>query len=530
MGLLDVSGILLAVAALLAWLNHKVLRLPTTIGLMLLALLHALGVLVVERFVAPGLGVEAWSQRLLDAVDFDKALMEGMLGFLLFAGALHVKLSDLKRQTVVVALLATAGVAVTTALVGGATFGVTQLLGVELPLIYCFIFGALIAPTDPIAVLAIMKKVGAPKTLETKLAGESLFNDGVGVVVFLAMLGVAGIGHGSGQHDATSPRPEAEPVASVINGAGAPPTPDADSPVRHEPHDGGRARSAADSAQTPYEDLLVFPPEWTLGPQQLEIMRRASATDSSAVESGSNHSVGQDQTDIGQTSISDVAELFAVEVLGGLGLGFALGLVAFALLWRIDDYKTEVLITLATVTGGYTLCTALHVSGPLAMVVAGLLLGNTGRAFAMSATTAEHLDTFWELVDEILNAVLFVLIGLEVLVVSLRGDFVLAGLCMVPLVLLARWLSVGGVVSVLRPGRDFTPHAVKVVTWAGLRGGISVALALSLTDAEHAARGATELIVTMTYVVVAFSILVQGLTVGPLLRKLRLAGVGEGFH
>ncbi len=476
MELLDVSGILLALAAALAWINHRFLRLPTTIGLMLLALLAALAALLIERYVAPGWGIGAWSHRLIDAVDFNQALMQGMLGFLLFAGSLHVQLSDLRRQTVIVALLATGGVALTTVIVGGATFGVTQLLDVELPLIYCFIFGALIAPTDPISVLAIMKKVGAPKSLETKLAGESLFNDGVGVVVFMALLSVAGIGG----HPPTPPTP------------GQPETPTTQT-IQHTP-----------GMQETQENQAVL---------------AVAKTDTAHETEGQSHN-----------TLADVGELFAVEVLGGVVLGLGLGLAAFAMLWRIDDYKTEVLITLATVTGGYALAHALHVSGPLAMVVAGLLIGNTGRAFAMSEVTAEHLDLFWELVDEMLNAVLFVLIGLEVLVVSLRGDYLLAGLCMVPLVLLARWLCVGGVVAMLRPGRDFTPHAVKVLTWAGLRGGISVALALSLMESEHAARGATERIVTRTYVVVAFSILVQGLTVGPLMRKLRLAGIGEEFH
>lgn len=468
MELLDLSGILLVIAAVLAWINHKLLRLPTTIGLMLLALIGAAAVMLSERVLFPGAGVDlqGWAQRVLGSVDFDRTLMEGMLGFLLFAGALHVDMADLRRQTLVVTLLATVGVLVTTGLVGSAAFGVTRLLGVEMPLIYCLIFGALIAPTDPIAVLAIMKKVGAPKALETKLAGESLFNDGVGVVVFLALLGIAGIGHGGNQEH----REEQEHQESV------------------------------------------------------EVLALVEAVE--AQENLKTQETQSFENPIDSETFAEVAELFAVEVFGGIALGFGLGLAAFVLLWRIDDYQTEVLITLAAVTGGYALALALHVSGPLAMVVAGLLLGNTGRALAMSEETAKHLDTFWELIDEMLNAVLFVLIGLEVLVVTLRGDYLLAGACMIPLVLLTRWVSVAGVVTVLRPGREFTDHTVKVMTWAGLRGGISVALALSLKDASVSPElgDTTDLIVTMTYVVVVFSIVVQGLTVGPLLRGFRLSG------
>ncbi len=518
MELLDVSGILLVIAAALAWVNHKLLRLPTTIGLMLLALLGAAGVMLLERFVLPGTGVDAdltgWARHLLNSVDFDRTLMDGMLGFLLFAGALHVDLADLRKQTLVVGLLATVGVAVTTALVGGAAFGVTQLLGIDVPLIYCLIFGALIAPTDPIAVLAIMKKVGAPKNLETKLAGESLFNDGVGVVVFLALLGVAGIGtHGQHGEEFKLYRAEAQLVPvdrEVVD------TSDAIEKIEKEVIETDTTTSLhIDPALI--DDVVDRVLQVTQG-EEIE-------TETATVDPAEQHE-GDHTTVVSESPVwADTAALFAVEVFGGIALGFGLGFAAFVLLWKIDDYQTEVLITLAAVTGGYALALALHVSGPLAMVVAGLLLGNSGRALAMSEETARHLDTFWELIDEILNAVLFVLIGLEVLVVSLRGDYLLAGACMIPLVLLARWVSVGGVVSVLRPGREFTPHAVKLLTWAGLRGGISVALALSLKDAAVAPgqTETTDLIVTMTYVVVVFSIVVQGLTVGPMLRGFRLS-------
>ena len=423
----DISGILVALAALFAFINHKLLRLPTTVGLMLLALVHAGAVYGIGQAYPAALD---GAERLIGSIDFDQTLMQGMLGYLLFAGALHVNLNDLRKQTLAIALLATVGVLATTFIVGGLMYLVTQhLLHIEVRFIYCLIFGSIVAPTDPIAVLGILKTSGAPKTLETKIAGESLFNDGVGVVVFLALLGFAGLGHGEGQDNAAA----------------------------------------------------------------------------------------------------DVARLFALEAGGGIAFGLALGLVAFILLRSIDHYATEVLLSLAIVTGGYALAMRLHVSGPLAMVVAGLMIGNHGRSLAMSEKTREHLDTFWELVDELLNAVLFVLIGLEVLVLSLQGKYLLAGAIAVPAALFARFVAVGSVVVLLKKitGRPFTPHAVKVLTWGGLRGGISVALALSLKEEIHAQQSnydnVGELILTMTYVVVAFSILVGGLTMGPMLRRLGLA-------
>lgn len=476
MGFLEITGILLSLAAVLAYLNLKVLRLPTTIGLMLLALVGAGGLLALDRLFPGGADWVDPAARLVGAIDFDETLMHGMLGFLLFAGALHVDLSDLRRETWLVVTLATFGVVLTTVLVGLATWGLTAALGLELPLIYCFLFGSLIAPTDPIAVLAILKRVGAPKSIETKLAGESLFNDGVGVVVFLALMGVAGLGgHGGDAHGDGS----AKPQAAVVEQHGS---------VEHH-----EADAAAPGVSDP----------------------------------------GLNEDEAIEIVWGEVGKLFAYEAGGGLLFGLGLGLLAYLLLRWCDDYKTEVLITLAVVAGGYALARVLHVSGPLAMVVAGLLVGNPGRERAMSELTADRLDTFWELVDEVLNAVLFVLIGLEVLVLSLNGKYLLAGAIAVPMVLLARFVAVGGAISVLRNFRQFTPHAAKVMSWAGLRGGISVALALALKDAAHGhgdtVERAAELILTMTYVVVAFSIIVQGLTVSPLLRACGLAGQHDPY-
>ena len=483
MGPFDIAGLLVTLAAVLAYLNHKLLRLPASIGLMLLALLGSLALLVLGLY-RPELVEPA--RHLVESIDFNETLMHGMLGFLLFAGALHVDLADLRERTWVILTLATLGVVTTTALVGGATYGITQLLGLDLPLIYCFIFGSLIAPTDPIAVLAILNKVGAPIGIETKLAGESLFNDGVGVVVFLALLGVAGL--------------EAHPADDTATPQAA---------VAVAPHVKPSSRDA-----TRPREFAETPPE------------------------AEEHAAAETEIDW-----PEVAKLFALEAGGGLLFGLALGIVGYLMLRWCDEYKTEVLITLAMVAGGYALAFVLHVSGPLAMVVAGLLIGNHGRALAMSETTRVNLDLFWELVDEVLNAVLFVLIGLEVLVLSLNTTYLVAGAIAVPAVLLCRLAAVGGAIGVLRnvAGDDFTPHAVKVLTWAGLRGGISVALALALKQQlDHVAPPAPgadvaalapaaigELILTMTYLVVAFSIIVQGLTVAPLLRACGLAGQGS---
>ena len=414
MQLFHVLAILIALAAAFRYVNHRFLRMPPSIALMMMSLAVSLVLLgagaVSEAFSG---GIERQVRRWVEGIDFAKLLLEGMLGLLLFAGALHVNLNDLIRNRWEIGTFATIGVIGSTFAVAAMARGVTALLGLDLPWIYCLLFGALISPTDPIAVLSILRRAGAPKSLATKIAGESLFNDGIGVVVFIALLGLA-----------------------------AP---------------GGHAAGAG-----------------------------------------------------------RVLLLFAVEAVGGVLLGLALGYAGYRVLKSIDNYGLEVLVTLALVMGGYSLAQALHTSGPLAMVVAGLLIGNHGRQFAMSAEVREHLDTFWELIDEILNAVLFVLIGLEVLVLRLTGWYLLAGLIAIPLVLLARLATVGIPVRLLELRRPFAPRAVRVLTWGGLRGGISVALALSLP-----AGPARELILTMTYMVVAFSILVQGLTVK------RLVGGGK---
>ncbi len=407
MNVLNLAALLVTLAAVFSWINHRFVRLPNTIGLMLIALL--LSLLVVGAGALGFADLEQRAEALLAEVDFSTALMHGMLSFLLFAGALHVNLADLAKQKWVIATLASVGVVLSTFIVGTLTWWVLGLIGVELPFIYCLVFGALISPTDPIAVLGILKSANAPKTLETKIAGESLFNDGVGVVLFLVLVGIA---------------------------------------TR------------------------------------------------------------------GDMSSGEVALLFVEEALGGALFGLATGGLVYWMLRQVDSYAVEVLLTLALVMGGYAAATALHLSGPITVVVAGLLIGNQGRRLAMSENTREHLDTFWELLDEVLNAVLFVLIGLELLVLSFSGDHLLAAALVIPIVLFARLVSVGLPLGLMGRARAFTPGAVPVLTWGGLRGGVSVALALSLPASPE-----REAILAITYVVVVFSVLVQGLTVGPVLRR-----------
>ncbi len=400
----ELIAILITLAALFSYLNERYLGLPSAIGLMLFALVMSLALIALGKF---GFGMEEQARSLLGSIDFSKTLLHGMLSFLLFAGALHVNLEDLMQQKWFIISLATAGVVISTSIVGGLAWMVLQLLGLGIPFIYCLLFGALISPTDPIAVLGILKSAGAPKKLETQITGESLFNDGVGVVVFIVLLRIA---------------------------------------------------------------------EGT-------------------------HEVG----------ISEVALLFAEEALGGALFGLATGFLAYWMLKSVDNYPVEMLITLALVTGGYALAEALHLSAPIAIVVAGLLIGNHGRDLAMSDKTVEHLDTFWELLDELLNAVLFVLIGMEVLVLQFTPGYLLAGVLAILIVLFARMVSVAIPVGLLRLWREFSPGVVKILTWGGLRGGISVALALSLPPGPE-----RDVILTITYIVVVFSILVQGLTISRL--------------
>lgn len=404
MPLIQTLTILICLAALFSYVNHRWLKLPMTIGLMAVALVFSLVLIGLGKL---GMGIEAEAGRFIGAIDFNEALMHGMLGLLLFAGALHVKLDELLDLKWVIGTLAVVGTILSSLITGLLGYWLFDLVGLPLPFLYCLLFGALIAPTDPIAVMGVLRQARLPKALEVKIVGESLFNDGVGVVIFLVVL-----------------------------------------------------------------NLLPKP----------------------------------------AVHVTDVAALFLTEAVGGAALGLALGYLAYRMLKSVDNYQVEILITLALVMGSFLLADWLHTSGPIAVVVAGLLIGNHGRQWAMSVSTREHLDNFWELLDELLNAVLFVLIGLEVLVLSFQRPYLLACLAAIPLVLLARWLSVVVQVKSFSLVRNFTDRTITILTWGGLRGGISVALALSLPPGPG-----RDAVVTITYIVVVFSILGQGLTLNRVL-------------
>jgi CPA1 family monovalent cation:H+ antiporter len=401
MSFFEIIALLLCLAAVFSYINYKYIKLPTTIGIMLLSLLFSLALLLFGEF---GFSLDEQATELVKSIDFNEALLHGMLSFLLFAGALHVNINDLREQKWVIGILATVGVISSTFIIGTAMYYILQWLNIPVAYMYCLVFGSLISPTDPIAVMGILKLVGAPKTLETKIAGESLFNDGVGVVVFLVLLGIA---------------------------------------------TGGDEMTA-----------------------------------------------------------THVIKLFSVEALGGVFFGLGLGFLGYFMLRGVDNYQVEALITLALVSGGYAFAESIHVSAPIAIVVAGLFIGNQGRTFAMSDNTRERLDDFWELIDEILNAVLFLLIGVELLILTFTKQFMLAGLLAIPLVLLARFICVGVPIKIMGKYRTFSPYATTILTWGGLRGGISVALALSIPNVP-----AREPLLVITYFVVVFSILVQGTTI-----------------
>ncbi|PTX54465.1 sodium/proton antiporter (CPA1 family) [Litoreibacter ponti] len=408
MTILQIAALMLVLAAAFGTINYLFLKLPSAIGILIVALAASLGILGLD-LIAPGLGVAQTVRGVVSSVDFSEALLEGMLGLLLFAGALHVKLSDLRGEWRIVALMATLGVGLSTVIAG---VGFSWITG--MPLMIALVFGALISPTDPVAVLGVLRQANLKKSMETKIAGESLFNDGVGYVVFLVLVGIA------------------------------------------FPH-------------------------------------------------GDDHGGG----------LSGAAQLFLQEAVGGALLGVGAGWLTFRVMRRIDDYSLEVLITLALAVGGYTLAVAFHLSGPVMAVCAGLFIGDIGTKHGMSETTRQYVDGFWKLIDEILNAVLFLMIGFEVFVVAFTMDGLTAGVLSIGLSLLARLAAVSVPVLLLKPFREFSRGVIPIMTWGGLKGGISVALALSLPEGEW-----KPLILTATYVVVIFSIIVQGLTVAPLSRRL----------
>lgn len=409
MEVLNAAAVLLVLAALFGWLNHRFVRLPPSIALLLFSLATSLAVVALGML---GLDAQRLAREVLERIPLEQALLEGMLSFLLFAGALQVDLGELAERKWAVAFLASLGVVLSTVLVGVFMYYLFAVLGQGIPLVWCLMFGALISPTDPISVLAILKHARAEKSLEMKLAGESLLNDGFAVVLFLLLLGVAA---------------------------------------------GGEKATAA-----------------------------------------------------------HVAMLFAREVVGGALYGLAIGYAAHRMLASVDQYQVEILITLALVTGGFALAGQLGVSGPIAIVIAGVLIGNQTRKHGMSARSRERVDSFWTLIDEILNALLFVLIGLELLRLDYDARYLWAAALAIPAVLLARLLSVSVAALVPRLRKEFPPYVIGILTWGGLRGGISVALALSLPASKF-----RDALITVTYAVVVFSIVVQGLTLARVLRRWR---------
>ena len=408
MTFLQITSALIVLAGIFAAINAIFFRLPSAIGIFIVSLLTSLGLLGLDA-LWPGLQLTAELRQMVVAFDFSDALLQGMLGLLLFAGALHVKFSDLKATWGIVMLMATMGVCLSTAVAG---IGFSWITGA--PLLIALVFGALISPTDPVAVLGVLRAANLPKSLETKIAGESLFNDGVGYVVFLIFVG------------------------------------------------------------------LAFPAAGTHG-----------------------------------SGFGDAALLFVREAFGGAVLGLALGWGTYRVMCEINDYSVEVLLTLALAFGGYQLALWLHVSAPIMAVCAGLLIGDERTAHAMTQKTRDYVDAFWKLLDEILNAILFLMIGLEVFAIAFSLSAITAGLLAIGLSLLARWCAVIVPIMVLRPFRDFSRGIVPIMTWGGLKGGISIALALSLPESEY-----KPLILTVTYIVVLFSIIVQGLTVAPMARRV----------
>jgi CPA1 family monovalent cation:H+ antiporter len=403
-----IATVLVVLSAIFGYINIKFFKLPDTIGLMVITILFTLGVFVLSYFDDTLLQKE---RELITSIDFETVLLDVMLSFLLFAGALHTNFQQLKIQRKPILIFATLGTLVSTFLAGIFVFYILKFLDLNVDFIYCLLFGALISPTDPIAVLGIMKKVGAPKKLETKIVGESLFNDGVGVVIFLTIYQIA--------------------------------------------------------------------------------------------KGGSEISVGH------------IAELFLVEVIGGIILGLVIGWVTYRLMKSIDDYDIEVIITLAAVMGGTMVAQKFHLSAPLAMVTAGLMVGtDTVRQSSMSKITEQYVDKFWELIDVLLNTVLFVMIGMEILVLTFDKTYIMAGFITIPVLLVARFISLLLPIKIYAKKLDFVPKTNLIMTWGGLRGGISIALALSLTPLME-----RDLFLVITYIIVVFSIIVQGLTVGKLIKK-----------
>lgn len=408
MSLYHLTGSLLTLIAVFGYLNHKVLKLPNAIGIAAVGLLLSL---TATLFGLHDPKWVMWAENLVHRIDFSEVMLHGLLGLLLFAGALSTNVTALTKQWLPVLILATVGVALSTLVTGVALWVLLGALDMHLRLVYCLMFGALISPTDPVAVLAALKQHALPERLQSTIVGESLFNDGTGVAVFIILLGLA-----SGSHAVTA--------------------------------------------------------SWAI-------------------------------------------QLLLTEVLGGLVVGGLLGGAVLLMLKTIDNYQVEILITLALATAGYAAAEALGTSAPIAMVMAGLMIGSLGPRYAMSNKSQEALFSFWELVDELLNLLLFGLIGVLVLSLDFTTQHLWVAVVAVPVVLFGRWISVLLPSMILRPLKGPNIHRVTLMTWGGLRGGVSIALALSLPAFPY-----RDYVVAATYGVVVFSLLVQALSLGKLLSWL----------
>lgn len=425
--LMEVATLLVVLSALLSWINIKFFKLPHAVGLLLMGLMGSLTLIAADHYI-PGIHFAAELHNAVVGIDFFDTVMNGMLASLLFAAALHVNVRALRSELVPIVILASVGVVISKMVIGIGLWYVGGLLGLGLPLVWALVFGALISPTDPVAVLSVLKSVKVPRNLEAKIAGESLFNDGVGLIAFTVILAIAMAtsGYGLDEHGAFI------------------------------------------------------------------------STD-------------------GGMSVMAVVKLFSTEVFGAIAVGSIAGLLFVKMIKGIDDAAVETLMSIALVLGTYVICSKLHMSGPIAVVIAGLIVGNLGTSIAMSERTKKHLLGFWEMSDEVLNSILFLLIGLEVIVLRFETGHAYAALVAIPIVFFGRLISVFLPVQIMRSlGRKFSYGTVRIMTWGGVRGGISVALALSLPETEYKAT-----LLTTTYIVVVFSIIVQGLTIAPVVRYVK---------
>ncbi|KFC24438.1 cation:proton antiporter [Chryseobacterium sp. FH1] len=406
-------SVLIVLASVFAYINYRILKLPSTIGIMVIAIIVSLFLVMFGETILPR--TFGHLHKLIDSFDFTEVLMGAMLNFLLFAGGIHINIKDLREQFGPVLIFSTVGVIISTFAVAFGAFYLLPLVGISMPFIYCLVFGALISPTDPVAVLSILKQANVSKSLETKVAGESLFNDGMAVVVFTVVL-------------------------------------------------------------------------------QLAIGREVAL------------------------NVESIGLLLLKEAGGGLFLGVVLGYSASRAMRVVDDYIISVLITLSVVMGGYLIAHELHISAPLAMVAAGLFMGNFSESFKMKSETQDYLIKFWELIDEIMNAVLFLFIGFELLLIKDLNDYLIAGGICIMIVLVARWIAIFVPTKFMAFKYRFSPQTVKVLVWGGIRGGVSIALALSIPQNEY-----SKIIISITYCVVVFSIVVQGLTIAKVANPKKIA-------